>query len=134
MTDEFKPPREPITQPAPKRELTEAELARRKANRLTKRSEQQKSSGKPSQTHPMKVGGTNSIAEADGLAPEVTDLSSEDITFAQEQHLPDLERPFLDIAPEDMADGIDVGELGLDGGNKEMILTLAPRDCGGATW
>ncbi len=130
MTDEFKPPREPITQPPskrgpPKRELAEAELAKRKANRLAKRADQQKSSGKPSQTQPMKVGGTSSLAETDGLAPEVTDLSSEDISFSKEQSLPDLERPFLDIAPEDMADGIEVGELGSDSGNKTMILALA---------
>ncbi|TWT81323.1 Beta-lactamase [Planctomycetes bacterium CA13] len=127
ITDDFKPPREPITQHAPKRELTEAEWTTRKASRLAKRAEQQTPSGKPSPAKAMKAedadGGV--LTEDNGLAPEVTDLSSDDISFAQEQHLPDLKRPFLDTSPEDMADGIEVGELGLDSGNKEMILALA---------
>ncbi len=125
MTDEFKPPREPITQRAPRRELTESELATRKAKRLAKRSEQQVSSGGPSSSEAMKAEDAGVLTEANGLAPEVTDLSSEDISFAQEQHLPDLKRPFLDTAPEDMADGIEVGELGSDSGNKKAILALA---------
>ena len=128
MTDEFKPPREPITQNAPKRELTEAELAERKANRIAKRAkgaEQQKLSGKTSPAKAMTTQDAGLLTEADGLAPEVTDLSSEDISYAKEQHLSDLERPFIDTAPEDMADGIEVGELGSDSGNKKMILALA---------
>ena len=125
MTDDFKPPREPITQLAPKRELTEEELATRRANRLAKRAEQQTSSGKPSPSEAMKAEDVGVLREAKGLAPEVTDLSSEDISFAQEQHLADLKRPFLDTAPEDMADGIEVGELDIDSGNRKMILALA---------
>lgn len=125
MTDEFIPPREPITQNAPKRELTEAELAKRKANRQKERVEQQKSSGKPLPTEAMKAEDAGVLAEANGLAPEVTDLSSEDISFTQELHLPDLKQPFLDTAPEDMADGIEVGELGSDSGNKNAMLALA---------
>lgn len=125
MTDDFKPPREPITQRAPKRELTEAELAKRKANRLAKRAKQQKSSGKPSPSGAMKAVDAGVQAEANGLAPEVTDLSSEDVSFAQEKNLPDLKRPFLDTAPEDLADGIEVGELGSDSGNKTSILAFA---------
>ena len=73
----------------------------------------------------MKEPNVNSLTEADGLAPEVTDLSAEDVSFAKEQHLQDLKQPFLDVAPEDMADGIEVGELGSDSGNKEMILAFA---------
>ena len=126
ITDEFKPPREPITQRAPKKKFTEAELAQRKANRNAKRTGQKKSAQqKPSQTQPMKEPNVNSLTEADGLAPEVTDLSAEDVSFAKEQHLQDLKQPFLDVAPEDMADGIEVGELGSDSGNKEMILAFA---------
>lgn len=125
MTDEFKPPREPITQTPPKRGLTEEELAIRKANRLAKRAEQQTPSGRPSPSEAMKAEDADVVTESDGLAPEITDLSSDDISFAQEQHLPNLKRPFLDIAPEDMADGIEVGELGSDSGNKTAILELA---------
>lgn len=65
------------------------------------------------------------ITESNGLAPEVADLSSEDVSFAKEQHLPNLKQPFIDLAPEDMADGIEVGELGLDSGNKDLIMNLA---------
>ena len=94
MTDEFKPPREPIIQEAPKRELTEAELSRRRAGRQAKRAAQQTSSGKSSPAAPMTAEDVGSITESNGLAPEVTDLSSDDISFAKEQHLADLKRPF----------------------------------------
>lgn len=125
MTDDFKPPREPITPRVPKKELTEAELAQRRAIRLANRAGQQNASSKPSPGKAMKAEDAGALAEADGLAPEVTDLSAEDISFAKEQNLPDLKRPFLDTAPEDMADGIEVGELGSDSGNKTAILAFA---------
>lgn len=125
MTDDFKPPREPITPRVPKRELTDAEFAQRRAIRLAKRAEQQNSSSKPSPGKAMKAEDAGALVEADGLAPEVTDLSSEDVSFAKEQNLPDLKRPFVDTAPEDMADGIEVGELGSDSGNKTAIMALA---------
>lgn len=125
MTDNFKPPREPITPRVPKRGLTETELAERRATRLAKRAEQQNSASKASPGKAMKAEDAGALAEADGLAPEVTDLSSDDVSFAKEQNLPDLKRPFLDTAPEDMADGIEVGELGSDSGNKAAILALA---------
>lgn len=125
MTDEFKPPREPITPRTPKREPSEAELAQRRATRLAKRAEQQNSSSKPSPGKAMKTDAAGALTESNGLAPEVMDLSSEDISFAKEKNLPDLKRPFLDTAPEDMADGIEVGELGSDSGNKTAILALA---------
>ncbi len=125
MTDDFKPPREPITPHVPKRELTEAELAQRRATRLAKRAEGKPSSDKPSPGKAMKAEDAAALTEANGLAPEVTDLSSEDVSFAKEQNLPDLKRPFLDTAPEDMADGIEVGELGSDSGNKAAIMEFA---------
>lgn len=131
ITDDFKPPREPITQAQPRKQLSEVELARRKANRIAKRTLQHESPGKPSQIQSMKKDGINAPIESDELAPEIPDLTSADISFAKEQHLPDLERPFLDIAPEDMADGIEVGELGLDSGNKEMILAFASEIAAG---
>ena len=39
--------------------------------------------------------------------------------------VPTLEKGFIDPAPADRKDGILVGELGVDGGNKEMIVKLA---------
>ena len=39
--------------------------------------------------------------------------------------IPNLEEAFIDAAPTDRKDGIEVGVLGLDGGNKAMILNLA---------
>jgi CubicO group peptidase (beta-lactamase class C family) len=73
----------------------------------------------------MKTEEADSRKEVNGLAPEIVDLSSDDVSFAKEQKLPDLKQPFLDVAPEDMADGIEVGELGSDSGNQEMVLAFA---------
>jgi len=39
--------------------------------------------------------------------------------------VPKLEKGFIDTAPADRKDGIIVGELGVDGGNKDMIVKLA---------
>ncbi|MBP84697.1 MAG: serine hydrolase [Verrucomicrobiales bacterium] len=68
---------------------------------------------------------------ASGLAPEVTDLNSEDVSFQLEKNLPDLKRPFINPSPGDRKDGIPVGELGNDGGDKEAILTFANEIAGG---
>ncbi|MEP2447181.1 MAG: serine hydrolase [Balneola sp.] len=38
--------------------------------------------------------------------------------------VPQLNNAFIDVAPEDRNDGLVVGELGADGGDKEMILKL----------
>jgi CubicO group peptidase (beta-lactamase class C family) len=38
--------------------------------------------------------------------------------------IPELENAFIDAMPADMKDGIKVGELGIDGGRKELILNL----------
>jgi len=39
--------------------------------------------------------------------------------------IPVLENSFIDASPEETSDGIPVGELGVDGGNKEIIFKLA---------
>lgn len=39
--------------------------------------------------------------------------------------IPDLKEAFIDASPEDRKDGISVGELGSDGGNRDMILKMA---------
>ena len=63
--------------------------------------------------------------ESNGLAPEVTDLNAADVSYALEAKLPDLKEPFIDPTPSDRRDGIVVGELGVDGGNKKAILKFA---------
>jgi len=62
---------------------------------------------------------------SNGLAPEVTDLNAEDISYQLEHKLPYLAEPFIDVNPADMNDGIPVGELGRDGGNKNGVLNFA---------
>ncbi|PHR93283.1 MAG: hydrolase [Robiginitomaculum sp.] len=57
----------------------------------------------------------------DYVAPEATAAEAE--TFFWD--LPFLETAFIDTAPADRNDGLVVGELGVDGGNKAMILQLA---------
>jgi len=39
--------------------------------------------------------------------------------------MPELKKGFIDSTPEDKKGGIPVGELGAEGGNKDMILKLA---------
>ncbi|MDF1862326.1 MAG: serine hydrolase, partial [Verrucomicrobiales bacterium] len=60
-----------------------------------------------------------------GLAPEVTDLNAEDISYALEAKLPDLEKPFIDPTPDDKDDGIAVGRLGGDNGGREVVLAFS---------
>lgn len=63
--------------------------------------------------------------ESNGLAPEVTDLNAKDISFSLEKNIPYLEKAYITTAPKDRKDDIPVGELGVDGGNKEWILKFA---------
>jgi len=63
--------------------------------------------------------------KSNGLAPEVTDLNAADVSYALEHKLPYLKQPFLSAAPGDRKDGIPVGKLGGDGGNKELVLNYA---------
>ena len=60
-----------------------------------------------------------------GLAPEVTDLNSKDVSFQLEKGLPYLKKPFINPSPSDRNDGILVGALGADGGNKDAVLAFA---------
>jgi len=62
-----------------------------------------------------------------GLAPEVTDLNAKDMSKNAEKGIPFLETPFLDPTPEGLHDGLPVGELGVDGGDREAILALSRR-------
>ncbi len=78
-------------------------------------------------------GALNLLAEtqANGLAPEVTDLNAEDVSYTLEKNLPDLKKPFLNAAPGDRKDGIPVGELGADGGDREAVLAFADEIAAG---
>lgn len=71
------------------------------------------------------LSGCVGIQESNGPAPAVKDLKSKDISYALEKNIPYLEEAFLDTAPDKMNDGIVVGQLGTDSGNKEMVLTFA---------
>ncbi len=59
--------------------------------------------------------------ENNGLAPQATAAEAE-LSF---RDVPYLDKAFIDAAPTDRKDGISVGELGVDGGNKDMIVKLA---------
>lgn len=69
--------------------------------------------------------------ESNGLAPEVTDLTAADVSYALEKKLPDLKKPFLNPAPQNLDDGIPVGVLGVDGGDKAAILKFAKEIASG---
>lgn len=59
--------------------------------------------------------------EAERSAPEA---SATDAMLPYNE-TPYLDKAFIDVTPEDKKDGIRVGKLGVDGGNKEMIIKLA---------
>ena len=60
-----------------------------------------------------------------GLAPEVTDLNAEDVSYQLEHQLSYMEKPYISDRPEDRNDGIPVGELGTDGGDRDLVLKFA---------
>lgn len=64
--------------------------------------------------------------QIDSQAPEAT-AAETTLSF---RDIPDLKKAFIDVAPTDKKDGILVGKLGIDGGNKAMILTLAQEIAG----
>jgi len=61
----------------------------------------------------------------DGLAPEVTDLNAKDVSMQWEKSIPYLEEAYINLQPTDLKDGIPIGVLGADGGNKDLILAFA---------
>jgi len=63
--------------------------------------------------------------QSSGSAPEVKDLTAGDVSYALEKSIPDLEKAYVSTAPHDLGDGIPVGALGVDGGDKEAILKFA---------
>ena len=72
------------------------------------------------------VGGAQLEAQpSNGLAPEVADLNAAAVSWAEEAKLPDLPQAYLSATPTDKKDDIPVGALGVDGGNKEVIIAFA---------
>lgn len=59
--------------------------------------------------------------EVDYVAVEFT-VDDDDLSFWD---VPHLEEAIIDTAPADRKDGLVMGELGVDGGNKDMIVKLA---------
>ncbi|WP_299537216.1 serine hydrolase [Ulvibacterium sp.] len=59
--------------------------------------------------------------QGDLLAPEAT-VAEAALPF---RDIPVLKEAFINVAPTDRKDGIPVGELGIDGGNKGMVLKLS---------
>ena len=60
-----------------------------------------------------------------GTAPEITDLNAEDVSYALEKNIPDLETPYVSTSPQDQMDGIAVGNLGTDNELAKCILAFA---------
>lgn len=71
---------------------------------------------------PLLVITTNSVAQqVDAHAPEAS-VAEIKLSFKDVEH---LDQAFIDTAPADRNDGLLVGELGVDSGNKELIVKLA---------
>ena len=67
------------------------------------------------------ISGSSFAQQSVSFAPEAT-AAEVKLSF---RDIPDLKEAFIDAAPRDRKDDIPVGELGVDGGNKAMILALA---------
>ena len=65
------------------------------------------------------------IKPANGLAPEITDLNAEDVSWALEAKLPDLAEPFINPRPNDREDGIPVAALTRANSDRRAILKFA---------
>jgi CubicO group peptidase (beta-lactamase class C family) len=64
-------------------------------------------------------------AQSNGLAPEVPGLNLKDKLYQLEATLPDLEKSFISVSPADKQDGLVVGQLGKDGGDRAAIEAYA---------
>ena len=62
---------------------------------------------------------------SNGLAPEVPGLNLKDKLYQLEAKLPDLEKAFISVSPADKQDGLVVGLLGKDGGDRAAIEAYA---------
>ncbi|NNE93257.1 MAG: serine hydrolase, partial [Verrucomicrobiales bacterium] len=64
---------------------------------------------------------------ANGLAPEITDLNAEDVSYALEAKLPDLETPYISAEPDDKKNGIQVATLTNKVAAPQAILKFASQ-------
>ena len=62
---------------------------------------------------------------SNGLATEVPGLNLKDKLYQLEAQLPDLEKAFISVAPVDKQDGLVVGKLSVDGGDRAAIEAFA---------
>ena len=67
----------------------------------------------------------NVSPQSNGLAPEVPGLNLKDKLYQLEAQLPDLEKAFITVSPVDKQDGLIVGQLGQDGGDRAAIEAYA---------
>ncbi len=72
------------------------------------------------------------VAVADGLAPEVTDLNADDVSFALEAKLADLEEPYVNLQPSDREDGIPVARFTRKVGDRRAMLKFTREIAAGA--
>ncbi len=79
----------------------------------------------PLSTACILVGCISLSADSNGLAPEINNLKAEDISYALEAKLPDLEQAYISTSPKFKGDGIPVGVLGNGGGDKTTVLKYA---------
>lgn len=70
--------------------------------------------GHPAQAKP-------NLVSASDLAPEASTADTTNSFW----DMPYLEQAFIDATPADRKDGLIAGELGVDGGRKDMIVKLA---------
>jgi len=63
--------------------------------------------------------------QSDKNAPVIKLFSAKDSSYALEKTIPELKKSFIDSTPENKNDGIPVGELGVDGGDRDLIFDLA---------
>ena len=69
----------------------------------------------------LSITGATGAEKGDSLAPEVT-AEEAALSF---RDIPYLDKAFIDPTPATREDAIVVGELGVDGGDKDMIVELA---------
>lgn len=63
--------------------------------------------------------------QSDKNAPVIKIFSAKDSSYDLEKNIPELKKAFIDSTPENKSDYIPVGELGVDGGDRDLIFDLA---------
>lgn len=63
--------------------------------------------------------------QSDKNAPVINLFNAKDSSYALEKTIPELHKAFINSTPENQKDGIPVGELGVDAGDRDLIFNLA---------